>query len=213
MFWLPEGQARVLKAVARIAREEHSPTAHDLLPLLAIRHQSLRQHLEALAAKGYVVLYPQGRGRPTHIELTPVGRLATGLAIPLLGRIAAGRPAEAWEEVEAILPLPGRPGLFALKVHGDSMAEFFLDGDIVVVERGPAPRPGEIAAVMHQGETTLKYVCPEGDRVILRPHNPLFPTLELPSDEVEIQGVYRFLLRGEEALRAFGLIQTFGGAR
>ncbi len=213
MFRLPEGQARVLKAVAQFAREGHSPTAHDLLPRLAIRHQSLRQHLEALEKKGLVVLHRHGHGRPTRVELTPEGRLAAGVAIPVLGRIAAGRPAEAWEEVEGILPLSGRRGLFALKVVGDSMAEFFLDGDIVVVERGPLRHPGEIAAVMYQGETTLKYVYPDGDRVVLKPHNPRFPTLELPADEVEIQGVYRFLLRGEEALRAFGLLQSFGGPR
>ncbi|MFN4073925.1 MAG: LexA family protein [Thermus sp.] len=203
---LPPGQKRVLEALSALVREGISPTAHDLTKALGLRPQSLRQHLEALRRKGLLRLYPGGHGRPTHLELTPEGRLLAGLAIPLVGRIPAG-PLEAnGEEVEGLLLLPGKPHLFALVVEGDSMAEYLLEGDLVVVERGPKPRPGEVAAVLHEGRTTLKYVYPKGDRVVLRPHNPAYPTLELPAEEVEIQGVFRFLLRGREALERFQLL-------
>ena len=203
---LPAGQKRVFLEVARLLRQGLSPTAHDLTRALGLRPQTVRQHLEALARKGLVVLYPQGHGRPTHVELTPEGRLLAGLAIPVVGRVPAGPLEGALEEVEGLIPLPARPNLFALVVEGDSMAEYLLDGDVVVVERGVRPRRGEIAAVLHEGKTTLKYIYPEGDMVVLKPHNPAYPTLRLPASEVEVQGVFRFLLRGREALEAMRLL-------
>lgn len=206
---LPPGQRRVLEAIASLVREGLAPTAHHLTRTLGLRPQSLRQHLEALRRKGLLHLHPGGHGRPTHLELTPEGRLLMGLAVPVVGRIPAG-PLEAnSQEVEGLLLLPGRPRLYALVVEGDSMAEYFLEGDLVVVERGPLPRPGEVAAVLHEGRTTLKYVYPQGDRVVLKPHNPAYPTLELPAEEVEIQGVFRFLLRGQEALEGLRLLLRF----
>lgn len=87
------------------------------------------------------------------------------------------------------------------------MAEYLLEGDVVVVERGVRPRRGEIAAVLHEGRTTLKYVYPEGEWVVLKPHNPAYPALRLPAGEVEVQGVFRFLLRGKEALRRLGIFR------
>lgn len=204
---LPPGQHRVLKAAAEMAREGLSPTAHDLTKALGLRPQTLRQHLEALERKGLLRLHPGGHGRPTHLELTPEGALLAGLAIPVVGRIPAGPPELALEEAEGLIALPGWPGLFALVVEGDSMAEYLLEGDVVVVERGVRPRRGEIAAVLHEGRTTLKYVYPEGEWVVLKPHNPAYPALRLPAGEVEVQGVFRFLLRGKEALRRLGIFR------
>lgn len=206
---LPPGQKRVLEALAALVREGLSPTAHDLTKTLGLRPQSLRQHLEALERKGLLRLHPGGHGRPTHLELTLEGRLLAGLAIPLVGRIPAGPLDLAFEEAEGLLALPGKPGFFALVVEGDSMAEYLLEGDVVVVERGPKPRPGEVAAVLHEGRTTLKYIYPKGKRVVLKPHNPAYPTLELPAEEVEVQGVFRFLLRGQEALEKLRLLWRF----
>jgi len=154
---LPPGQARVLQAIAGLVRQGLSPTAHDLTRALGIRPQSLRQHLEALERKGLLRLHPTGHGRPTHLELTPAGRLLLGLSIPLVGSIPAGPLEASSEELAGLIALPGRPGLYALVVEGDSMAEYLLEGD-VVVEKGPRPRPGEIAALLHEGKTTLKYV-------------------------------------------------------
>lgn len=205
---LPPGQARVLQAIAGLVRRGLSPTAHDLTRALGIRPQSLRQHLEALERKGLLRLHPTGHGRPTHLELTPAGKLLLGLSIPLVGSIPAGPLEASSEELAGFIALPGRPGLYALVVEGDSMAEYLLEGDVVVVEKGPRPRPGEIAALLHEGKTTLKYVYPQGKRIVLKPHNPAYPTLELPAEEVEVQGVFRLLLRGREALKALGLLET-----
>lgn len=93
---LPQGQKRVLLEAARLLRNGLSPTAHDLTRALGLRPQTVRQHLEALARKGLVVLHPQGHGRPTHVELTPEGRFLTGLAIPVVGRIPAGPWRRLW---------------------------------------------------------------------------------------------------------------------
>ncbi len=139
-----------------------SPTAHDLTRALGLRPQTVRQHLEALARKGLVVLYPQGHGRPTHVELTPEGGCLRASPFRWWEGLPAGPLEEALEEVEGLIPLPARPNLFALVVEGDSMAEYLLDGDVVVVERGVRPRRGEIAAVLHEGRPRSSTSTPKG---------------------------------------------------
>ncbi len=158
---LPQGQKRVLLEAARLLRNGLSPTAHDLTRALGLRPQTVRQHLEALARKGLVVLHPQGHGRPTHVELTPEGRFLTGLAIPVVGRIR-GPLEEALEEVEGLIPLPARPNLFALVVEGNSMAEYLLEGDVVVVERGVRPRRGRSPPCFTRGRPRSSTSTPRG---------------------------------------------------
>ncbi len=85
------------------------------------------------------------------------------VAVPLVGRIAAGSPIFALEEAEAILPLPRAlfhgSGLFALRVQGDSMIEAgIFNGDIAVLRSGPDFSDGDIAAVVVEEEATLKRI-------------------------------------------------------
>lgn len=114
-------------------------------------------------------------------------RPAADGAVPLVGRIACGTPVWAEQNIEEYLPLPARCRAdFALRCQGDSMtgARIF-DGDIVYVRRQPDVDNGEIAAVLIDGEATLKKVFRTPDRLVLRAENPRYPDRVFVGDEMD----------------------------
>ena len=192
---LSPAQDRVYQSLRdHVARLGATPDLADFARELGMHYVSLKQHLQALADKGYLTFESRGRGRTPTLTL-PAG--ATG--IPVLGSIPAGPLASAVAHAEAYLPMAGQQGrAFALRVHGDSMADLIQDGDVVLFEKRPPTRSGEICAVrVGDDEVTLKYLDRLGPaEYALRPHNPDYPTLQVAGDEVEIEGIYRGLLRG-----------------
>ena len=120
--------------------------------------------------------------------------------VPLVGRIAAGSPMLAEEDIEEIFPLPtelvGNDPVFMLRVHGDSMLNAgIFDGDLVVVRRQPEARNGEIVAALVGGdEATVKRFHRASDRVVLLPENPAYDPIILTKD-VEIIGRVVAVLR------------------
>ena len=121
------------------------------------------------------------------------------VAVPLLGRIAAGIPIPAHPDQatpEEIIELTeeqagGRANLFALRVQGTSMIDALInDGDIVVLEPRQAADPGEMVAawIEDRGETTLKRYYPEGARVRLQPMNSTMAPLYEDAKNVRVQG-------------------------
>ncbi len=193
---LPKMQRKVYERLCE--HKERTGRVPDLAMFareLNIHYVSLRQHLEALHRKGFLVFESRGRGQSPRLEL-PLK--ATG--IPVLGSIPAGPLSEALAEPEGFLPLSGSVReQFALRVSGNSMADLIQDGDIVLFKRGVPQRSGEICAVrVGNSEVTLKYVDRfEPQTITLRPHNPQYPTLAIPAQEVHIEGVYLGLVRGE----------------
>lgn len=171
------------------------PDLAEFARALGVHYVSLKQHLEALDRKEFVVFESRGRGRSPHLSLPPV---ATG--VPVLGGIPAGPLSEAIADAEGFLPLSGLQGdAFALRVEGDSMADLIQDGDVVLFSKRQPQRDGEICAVRVEGsDVTLKYLDRLGaGRYALRAHNPAYPTLEVAGEDLVIDGVYRGLLRGE----------------
>ena len=162
---------------------------------LGVHYVSLKQHLEALHKKGYLTFESRGRGKSPHLELP-----AEATGIPVLGSIPAGPLSEAVSHAEAFLPLTGlRDRAFALRVHGESMADLIQDGDVVLLEKRQPTRSGEICALrVDESDVTLKYLDDLGKgRYALRPHNPAYPTVEVPARDLSIEGVYAGLLRGD----------------
>jgi repressor LexA len=177
---------------------ERAPQAlpASLAAELGIHLTTLLQHLRALEHKGFLSYESRGVGRSPVIRLTHKDR-----HVPLLGHIPAGALSEALEHPEGYLALRARPGRFALRVSGDSMAELIQDGDVVLIDKEVEPRPGDICGVRIGGsEVTLKYVDRYPNHpeiVLLRAHNPLYEALEVPAEQVVIDGVYRGLIRGD----------------
>jgi len=190
----PTQEKVYLRLRDHVARTGVTPDLADMAREMKIHYVSLKQHLEALADKGWLTFESRGRGRSPVLELPAA---ATG--VPILGSIPAGPLSEAIEHAEAYLPLPGMQlGGFALRVSGNSMADLIQDGDVVLLDKRPTQRSGEICAVrIGEDDVTLKYLDRmDGKFVSLRPHNPDYETMTYPASEIEVEGVYRGLLRG-----------------
>lgn len=118
--------------------------------------------------------------------------------VPLVGRIAAGIPILAEEQVEDVFPLPrqlvGEGTLFLLKVAGDSMINAAIaDGDWVVVRQQEEAENGEIVAFMIDGEATVKTLKRSDGHVWLMPHNPAYTPIL--GDDATILGKVVAVLR------------------
>lgn len=176
-------------------RHGHSPELSVLARELGMHYVSLKQHLEALDRKGYISFESRGRGRSPQLTLP-----AQATGVPVLGDIPAGPLSNAVAHAEAYLPLAGlQRAKFALRVHGDSMADLIQHGDVVVFEKRRPYRSGEICAVrLGENDVTLKYLDDLGaGRFALRPHNSAYQPIEAGSEEITVEGVYLGLLRGD----------------
>ena len=105
----------------------------------------------------------------------------------LIRKIASGTPIFAEENVEGYAELDIRVKAdFALRCHGDSMINAHIfDGDLVFIRKQPDVENGEIAAVVIDGEATLKRVYKYPNRLELRPENPLFPVMQYEGAELD----------------------------
>lgn len=174
----------------RAAAQAHPPTLEELCALLGVRSRgSLHKHIRALIEAGLV---EPSAGRHRGIRLVP--EAACENSLPLLGKIAAGRPIEAIpqpEQIEVPARLRTDKPCYVLQVQGDSMCEAgILDGDYVVIEQRAHARNGEIVVVLiHGEEVTLKRILQQPGRVILYPENSAMPAMEYRPEEVQIQGV------------------------
>jgi repressor LexA len=147
-------------------------------------------HLKALEKKGYI----RRIGKRALEILTPLGRPALSAAreIPVLGKVAAGRPVLAEENFEGFLTVASemaRGEVFALQVKGDSMIEAgILDGDWVIVKCQQTAADGEIVCALIDGETTLKRFYKSGDGVTLRAENKSYLPITVSKGEFRILG-------------------------
>ena len=119
--------------------------------------------------------------------------------LPLLGRIAAGKPVEAIETAESISlgDIIGNREVYALEVRGDSMRdEHIVSGDYVLVERTRTAREGEIVVALVDGtDATLKRFYREGNLIRLQPSNTEMAPIYAPAVNVNIQGKVLGVLR------------------
>jgi repressor LexA len=118
--------------------------------------------------------------------------------VPLVGRIAAGRPILADEAVETVFPLPrelvGQGDLFLLKVSGDSMIEAAIcDGDFVVVRSARTAENGAIVAALLGDEATVKTLRRKDGHTWLMPANSLYEPIN--GDSAVIMGTVSAVLR------------------
>lgn len=151
-------------------------------------NNSVHYH-KALVEKGY--LKKDGSENYTFCSPADVwpGGNDDGSSIPVLGEITAGAMQEAIEtdlgEVTLNHLFPNMDNIYALRVKGMSMKELDItDGDYVLLSRSEL-RSGEIGAVLYNGETTLKKIQKEHDRIRLVPANPEFDDIIIEPDEAE----------------------------
>ncbi len=183
---------------AKVSERGYPPAVREIGEAVGLSSPStVHSHLSALVRSGYLRRDPS---KPRAIEVIDHGDVQTGLQrapvrdVPLVGRIAAGSPILAEEDIEEIYPLPtelvGNDPVFMLRVHGDSMMEAgILDNDYVVVRRQPDAPDGRIIAALIEGEeATVKRLQRMDGRVILKSENPHYPPMVF-TEGVEILGV------------------------
>ena len=159
----------------------------------------VNDHLLALERKGYIARTSKARGiHITDKSALDLYRNEVGL-LPLIGRVAAGEPLLAEENVESYVPVSRaqseRPA-YCLRVNGDSMIEDgILDGDTLVVEYDRPAHRGDIVVALVDGETTVKHYYPKGEMLELRPANAAMSPMLFPAADVQIQGIVVALQR------------------
>jgi repressor LexA len=201
---LTERQRAVLDFVEDFCRGQgYPPTVREVAAHFGVQPRAAADHLAALKRKGYLHREP-GRSRGLALVALASRSLGPVVEVPVLGRIAAGQPLLATENLEDTLPLPRSwaPGgeSFLLKVTGDSMAPLILPGDLVLVRVQPRVSRGDIAVALIDDEATLKRVYEEAGGLVLKGDNPAFTPLRFAPDQAaEVQilgkvvGVYRHL--------------------
>jgi repressor LexA len=181
----------------------YPPSVREIGEHFNIYPRAAFDHLKALEKKGYlkrrgsmsrgleVLVFQEGEsyGAPLIRE------------IPILGRVAAGRPTLAVEHVEGTLPLPtewvkGRE-VFLLKVKGDSMSPYILPDDYVIVQSQSSAENGDVVVTLIGEEATVKRFFKKGRKIELKPDNERWETIQIEEGAGEVQilgkviGVFR----------------------
>lgn len=168
-------QQRIYEFLLERAKDNMTPSVREIGAAVGLRStSSVQANLDALEAAGYIQ-------RPPMLKrcIRIVGQAENVTHVPVLGTVTAGMPILAVEEIEGYLPFSMQGAqdkeLFALKVKGESMIRAgILDGDIVIVERTPAARNGEIVVALIGDEATVKTFYKENGHFRLQPENETY---------------------------------------
>lgn len=206
---LSKKQSMVLEHIARaIEGAGRPPTLREIAMEFGISVSTVRDHLKALQAKGVL-----STARKTARGLTVVAKRAafSPLQLPILGRVAAGEPMEALENVEGHLALDrslARGASYVLRVKGDSMAPDIQEGDFVWVKQTATAESGELVVAHAQeedgaaggeaasGEATIKRLRKRGKEAWLEAINPRYRPIKGPFRVIgKVLGLIRCISR------------------
>jgi repressor LexA len=178
---LTERQKDILEVIREsVKRQGYPPTVREIAAAVGLASPaSVQSHLSSLEEKG---LIRKGGSKRRALELVEprrrsrASRTPAGRGVPLVGRVAAGTPLLADENIEDFLEIPGFLAAgqesFLLRVQGDSMVGAgILDGDLVVVRRQDSADNGDVVVALLDDEATLKRFFREADHVRLQPEN------------------------------------------
>ena len=180
----------------------YPPSVREIGEAVGLNSPStVHSHLNSLVKAGAIRKDPsKPRALVVLDEQAPTTADSRVRDIPLLGRIAAGTPILAAEQVESVMPLPtelvGEGPVFLLEVKGDSMIDAGIhEGDLVAVHSQPDALDGEIVAALVDGEeATIKRLRRKDGKVILESENPAYEPMVF-ADGVELIGKVVSVLR------------------
>jgi repressor LexA len=205
---LSDKQLAILEMIQRsVASRGYPPSMREIGDAVGLSSLSSVTHqLNQLELSGYLRRDPnRPRALEVLIELPDAGdsaesgpQVQDAAMVPLVGRIAAGVPITADQQVDEVFPLPrqlvGKGELFMLKVVGESMIDAAIcDGDWVVVRQQKNAENGEIVAAMLDGEATVKVFRQRDGHTWLLPRNSAFEPIL--GDDAEVLGKVVAVLR------------------
>ena len=200
-------QREIFSFIQVFIRERgYPPSIREIGEHFQIYPRAVFDHLKALERKGYLkregsmsrgielLLFQEGR------DLRRGERPATR-EVPILGRVAAGKPTLAVEHLEGSLPLPAEwakgKEVFLLKVKGDSMSPYILPNDYVIVHSQPSAENGDVVVILMGEEATVKRFFKRREKIELKPDNERWETIRVEEGAGEVQiigkviGVFR----------------------
>lgn len=192
---LTERQTQALQFIqSYITQHGITPSISQIQAHLGVNSRSMVQRiLETLEKRAFIRRTNAARNNIKLLEHSDP------FTLPLVGRIAAGSPIEAIENVEPIslADLIVQPGRFLLQVKGDSMVgDNICNGDWIICEKAETARSGQIViALIDREEATLKRIFFKDDQILLEPSNKHHNTQVFHSDQVHIRGIYVGLIR------------------
>lgn len=190
--------------ILRFIREEvkkkgYPPSVREIGDAVGLSSSStVHGHLNKLEEKGFIRRDPT---KPRAIELLDGSRAVVSFSVPVLGRVTAGQPILAVENIEEYFPLPkdfsSTPeDVFMLRVSGDSMIEAgILSRDYVIVRKQAAAANGDIVVAMVDDEATVKRFFKETGHIRLQPENQAMSPIIVEDAQIlgKVIGVVRRL--------------------
>ncbi|HET6367722.1 MAG TPA: transcriptional repressor LexA [Pseudomonadales bacterium] len=189
-------------------RNSAPPTVREIGERFGFTARAAFDHLRALERKGMLQRRVTDKRVSRTLVLTQrsgAGRRSNVREVPVLGRIAAGSPIYAEQNLEGTIPLSAewvdRKGadVFALRVRGESMIDaHIMDGDLVLVRAQTGAQPGDIVAALVDDEATVKRFARDGERVVLKPEHPTMKPIVVEPGRADfrILGKVMGLVRG-----------------
>jgi len=183
---LTKSQQKVYDYIRQCAQDNRIPSVREICAVTGLKSTStVHLHLKTLEEKG---LIERDKGLNRSIRLSGSEKSSQ---IPIMGRVTAGMPILAVEDIEGYVPVSesvrrGRE-LFALRVWGESMINAgILDGDIAIIHRTPVAENGDIVVALIEDEATVKRFFKEDGHFRLQPENDAFEPIIV--DEVALLG-------------------------
>jgi repressor LexA len=182
-----------------ILNKGYPPTVRDICEAVKLKStSSVHSHLETLEKNGYIRRDPT---KPRAIEIVDDNFNLTRrevVNVPMIGRVAAGQPILAVENIESYFPIPTEfmPNAesFMLRVQGESMINAgIFDGDNILVEKCDTAHNGEMVVALVDDSATVKTFYKEGDHIRLQPENDFMDPIIVPDCKIlgKVFGVFR----------------------
>ncbi len=193
-----ERQRKILDVIASFTSEHgYPPSVREIGERVGLSSSStIHAHLKALERHGLIQRDPT---KPRALRPSNHAPMPDALVVPILGRVAAGVPITAQEDVEGefVLPtqfVPRSSNAFMLRVQGDSMIDAaILNGDLILVRPQRSAENGEVVVAMIDGEATVKRFYREAGRIRLQPENQTMAPIY--ASDVEIVGRVEAVVR------------------
>lgn len=172
---LNDTQRRIYDFLVERSADGIPPSVREIGTAVGLRStSSVQANLDALEEKGYITRDPMLKR-----SIRIVGQNDNITQVPIVGTVTAGAPILAVESIEGYFPYTGSVSrdkpLFALHVRGESMIEAgILDGDLVIAEKTPYARNGDLVVALVEDEATVKTFYKEDGYYRLQPENPSY---------------------------------------
>ena len=176
----------------------YPPTVREIGMAFGISEKGAHDHLNAIEKKGYIRRIPKKPRAIEILEFVPQKLPQTAVEVPIVGRVAAGEPVLASENLDGTLPVPREvvkeDTCFALRISGQSMIDAgIFEGDLVIVRSQNYADAGDIVVALLDEEATVKRFFRDGNRIRLQPENSVMSPIIVDDAQIlgKVVGLFR----------------------